>query len=290
MSTATAQDARRQLVADIPLTEHRRDLAGVSTAALEGGSGPPVVLLHGVGQSCTVWIRVVPQLVGTCSLVVPDLPGHGESAIEDDRPPTADLAVQWLTALVDETCATPPVLVGHNIGGAIAARFAAAHPESLAGLVLADAFGLGPFRPAPRFALSVAAFQLHSTERSRDRMLGRCMVDFDGVGRDMGQSWDRIADYTLDRARAPGAKARGRALMKALAMQPVSDADLDGITVPTTLIWGRQDPETRLRFAERAAARYGWPLHIIEDCGADPNLEHPNAFVAALRTALPASR
>ncbi|WP_156722345.1 alpha/beta fold hydrolase [Streptomyces apocyni] len=289
MSTATAHDARRSLLADIPLTEHRRDLAGVSTAVLEGGSGPSVVLLHGVGQSCTVWIRVIPELVGDYSLVVPDLPGHGASEIEDGRPPTADLAVEWLAALVRDTCPAPPILVGHNIGGAVAARFAAAHSGLIAGLVLADAFGLGPFRPEPRFALTVAAFQMRATERSRDRMLGRCMVDFGSVQRDMGEHWDRIADYVLDRAHAPGAKARGRRMFKELALSPIPAADLGRIDVPTTLIWGRQDPETRLRFAEQAAAQYGWPLHILEGCGADANIEDPDAFVAALRTALPAT-
>lgn len=288
MSTATAQDARGRLLADIPLIEHRCDLASVSTTVLKGGSGPPVVLLHGIGQTCFSWVRVIPELVDGYSLVVPDLLGHGASEIEDGRTPSADRAVEWLTALVDDTCAAPPVLVGHNIGGAAAARFAAEHSKRLAGLVLADAFGLGSFRPEPRFALTMAAFQMHATERSRDRMLNRCMVDFDGVQRDMGECWDRLADYALDRARAPGPKAAGRALMKHLGIPSIPDDDLDRIDVPTTLIWGRRDPETRLRFAERAAERHGWPLHILEDCGADSNLEHPDAFVTALRTALPA--
>ncbi|MGC0327115.1 pimeloyl-ACP methyl ester carboxylesterase [Streptomyces sp. SAI-170] len=283
------QEARRHLLEDIPLTEHRQDLAGVSTAFLQGGSGPPVVLLHGIGQSSTVWIRVIPKLMTTCTLIVPDLPGQGASELHDGRPPSADRVLEWLAALIQTTCPTPPVLVGHNLGGAIAARFAADHGGLVSGLVLADAFGLGPFRPAPRFALATAAFQLHASERTRDRMLGRCMVDLDTVHHDLGDRWDWIADYALDRARTPAVKAAGRTLMKEFALPAIPDADLDRITVPTTLVWGRDDPETRLRYGERAAARHGWPLHIIDDCGADPDLEHPDAFVTALRTALPAT-
>ncbi|MFI2435033.1 alpha/beta fold hydrolase [Streptomyces sp. NPDC018693] len=283
----SGQSAREQLLTAIPLTEHRRDLAGVSTAVLEGGSGPPVILLHGVGQSAVVWIRVIPELVADHRLIVPDLPGQGASRIQEARPPTADLVLEWLAALIEATCAEPPVLVGHNIGGPIAARFTAGHGELVAGLVLVDAFGLGPFRPTPTFALSVAAYQMRTNERTRDRMLGRCMVDIDAVQRDLGDHWDGIADYVLDRARTPEVKAAGRTLLKEFALSAVPDTTLDRIDVPTTLVWGREDPETRLKYGERAAARHGWPLHIIDDCGADPDLEHPDAFVAALRTALP---
>jgi len=55
--------------------------------------------------------------------------------------------------------------------------------------------------------------------------------------------------------------------------------------VPTSLIWGRQDRVMRLRIAETASARYGWPLHVIEDAGHF-SIEQPEAFRAALRAAL----
>ncbi len=61
--------------------------------------------------------------------------------------------------------------------------------------------------------------------------------------------------------------------------------ELAGIEAPTTLIWGRQDRANRLRVAERASARHGWPLHVIEDCADDPARDHPEAFLRALRAA-----
>ncbi|WP_236242084.1 alpha/beta fold hydrolase [Streptomyces sp. CC228A] len=283
---AAATDTRRRLLAGIPLTEHRRVAAGIPTAVLEGGSGPPMVLLHGIGQTALGWIRVVPRLVPSWSLVVPDLPGQGASGLPDGPPLTADRVTAWLDELVAATCAAPPVVVGHNLGGAVAARHAARRGDRIAALVLVDPFGLGPFRPEPRFALSVAAYQLRTTERTRDRMLGRCMVDFDGVRQEMGGDWDGLADYVLDRVRAPGGKAAGRALLKEFALRPIPQEELARISAPTSLVWGRQDPEARLRFGESAAARYGWPLHVIDDCGADAHLEHPEALVAALDAAL----
>src|SRR5688572_33174009 len=65
--------ARRQLLAGLPVTERRLQLAGISTAVLEGGEGPPVVLLHGPMANATHWMRVIPGLAATHRVIVPDL-------------------------------------------------------------------------------------------------------------------------------------------------------------------------------------------------------------------------
>ena len=59
---ATGDDARRRLLAGAPVTERRLDLAGVSTAVLEGGDGPPVVVLHGQGGWAGMWLPVIADL------------------------------------------------------------------------------------------------------------------------------------------------------------------------------------------------------------------------------------
>ena len=56
--------------------------------------------------------------------------------------------------------------------------------------------------------------------------------------------------------------------------------------MPTTLIWGRDDRANRVGVAERASARYGWPLHVIERAADDPARDRPEAFLAALRSTL----
>ena len=76
-----AEGARERLLAQIPLNERRLDLAGISTAVLEGGDGPPIVFLHGPGEYAAKWIRVIPDLVKTHHVVAPDLPGHGSSVV-----------------------------------------------------------------------------------------------------------------------------------------------------------------------------------------------------------------
>jgi len=279
------QSARDDLLAGLPLTERRLELAGVSTAVLEGGDGPPIVLLHEQGEFAARWMRVIPSLVTTHRVVAPDLPGHGTSevlagALDGDR------LLAWVAELIERTCSTPPVLVGHMLGGAIAARFAVEHGDHLSGLVLVDSFGLGRFRPAPRFVISLIRYMIRPTERSFGRLLRQCVVDPASLRDQMGERWDSYQTYVLDGARKPSSKAALKALMRKVGVPAIPPADLARIAVPTTLIWGRHDPVMRPKIGEAASARYGWPLHMIENAGDDAPMEQPEALLDALRPAL----
>ena len=80
---SAGDDARERLLATLPVTERRLQLAGVSTAVLEGGDGPPVVLLHGSSGYAAHWMSVIPGLVADHRVIAPDLPGHGASRWTD---------------------------------------------------------------------------------------------------------------------------------------------------------------------------------------------------------------
>ena len=280
------EDARERLLSGLPVTERRLQLAGVSTAVLEGGDGPPIVFLQ--GEFAAVWMRVIPELVTTHRVIAPDLPGLGASEVSDG-PPDADAVLTWLDELIEQTCAIPPVLVGKGPGGALAARFAIEHSDRINRLVLVDTHGLDRFRPPPGMALSFIGVLLRPTERGLERGFRRyCFVDLDGVRAEMGERYEWMAAYALDRFRTPSVKAAMRSLMRELG-SAIPSGDLDRIAVPTTLIWGRHDLAVRLNVAEAACARYGWPLHVIEDARDDPAIEQPEAFLEALRTGLESS-
>jgi len=277
--------ARERLLAAMPVRERRLQLAGISTAVLEGGDGPPVVLLHEQGEFAARWMRVIPGLVTTHRVVAPDLPGHGTSNVTDG-PLDTERVLTWLGELIERTCTSPPALVGHMLGGAIAARFASDHGDRLTRLVLVDSFGVGRFRPALTFVLALIRYMAHPTERTQDRLFRHCYFDLDGVRNQVGERWEPYKAYVLDRARAPTAKAALRALMARVGVPAIPSVDLARIAVPTTLIWGRHDPVMRLRVAEAASVHYGWPLHVIENAADDPPFEQPEAFLKALRPAL----
>jgi pimeloyl-ACP methyl ester carboxylesterase len=230
-------------------------------------------------------MRVTPDLVRTHRVVVPDLPGHGASVVAGDPPDTGRVAA-WLGELIERTCPSPPALVGHGLGGAIAARFAAGHDDRVARLVLADSLGLGRFRPAPRFAFAMIGVMVRQTERTQERLFRQCMADLDGYREQLGERAALLEACALDRARSPGQKASLRSLMPQLGLRLIPPAELARIAVSTTLIWGRHDRQVRLGVAQAASARYGWPLHVIEDAADDPAAEQPEAFLRALSAAL----
>jgi pimeloyl-ACP methyl ester carboxylesterase len=273
---------RELLLAGMPISERRYELAGVPTAVLEGGSGPPIVLLHAEGEFAALWTTVIPDLVHTHRVIAPDLPGHGESGATG--PLDAAHAVAWLAELVEQTCTGPPTLVGRGLGAAVAARVAVTGRQ-LAGLVLTTALGLAEFAPAPSFAAAVDGFSAQPSARTRDLMFAQCFADLAGLRRRLGERWEPIADYALERFGTPQMQAAMAGLLPAF-LPPIPAADLRGIAVPTTLIWGREDLHVPLAIAEVAHRRYGWPLHVIDDAGDDPPMEQPQAFLAALRTAI----
>jgi pimeloyl-ACP methyl ester carboxylesterase len=278
-------DARDQLLAALPVTERRLQLAGISTAVLEGGDGPPVVLLHGPSGYAAHWMGVIPGLVASHRVVAPDLPGHGASEASGG-PLNAARVLAWLGELIEQTCIAPPALVGQLLGGAIAARFAIAHGDRLSRLVLVDTFGLRAFQPAPEFGLALSQFLAQPTTATHRSLWQHCAFDLDGLRRRMGERWAPFEAYNLNRARTPSVRTAVATLMEQLGAPAISSGDLARIAVPTTLIWGRHDRATPLAAAESASARFGWPLHVIENCNDDPPVEQPEALLRVLRAAL----
>jgi pimeloyl-ACP methyl ester carboxylesterase len=152
--------------------------------------------------------------------------------------------------------------------------------------VLVDTFGLSEFRPAPEFGLALHQFLEQPTEGTHQRLWRHCAFDLGGLRRRMGERWEPFEAYNVDRARTPGGQAALSVLMEQFGMPEIPPADVARIAVPTTLIWGRHDRATPLSVAEAARDRYGWPLHVIENCNDDPPVERPEALLRTLRDAL----
>ena len=279
------ESARERLLAGLPVTERRLSLNGVLTAVLEGGDGPPIVLLHGPGAYGAHWLHVIPRLVTTNRVIAPDLPGHGASETFDG-PLDTRLISGWLDDLIECSCSIPPVVVGQTLGGAVAARFASERSDRLAALALVDTLGLSDFQPTPEFASALNEFLSAPTESTHDLLWSRCAFDLTSMRRRMGDRWESLKAYNLDRARTPGILAALRSLMEQFGVPAIPPETLAGIAVPTTLIWGRHDLATPLSIAEEASARFGWGLHVIDDAADDPPIEQPEAFVKVLRAVI----
>ena len=130
--------------ASLGLVSQQVDVDGVRWHYYEGGSGRTVVLVHGVASTRAVWLALAVRLGARYRVVIPDLPGWGETrpldgTAVDDR---IEAQAARLGAFVDRIARDRVVVVGHSMGGAIAGVLAAQRPERVAGLVLLDSFGL----------------------------------------------------------------------------------------------------------------------------------------------------
>jgi pimeloyl-ACP methyl ester carboxylesterase len=277
----TVTTERERLLRNTPTTERRIDLAGLSTAVLEAGAGPPMVLLHGPGAHAAAWLPAVPALAATHRVIAPDLPGHGETAVADP-PLDVGRALSWLDALIDRTCPSPPVLVGQLTGGAIAARFAADSPGRVRALVLVVPFGLAPFAPAPAFGSALTGYLSDPTGPSHDALWRHCVRDLDDVRSRLADRWEAMRAYNLALARTPANMEALQAFLGLFAMPAIPDDVLARIAVPTTLVWGREDAIVPVSVGTAAAARYGWPIRVLDNTGNEPAIEDPEAFVTAV--------
>jgi len=121
---------------------------GGALRVLEGGEGPPVVLLHGRGHAASMWFSLLPQLAREHRVLAVDLPGFGCSSAPRGPLKTAEDGLRFFVEPVEEVLSTlapgPLTLVGHSLGGLVSLELALRGRVPVERLVLVDAMGLAP--------------------------------------------------------------------------------------------------------------------------------------------------
>lgn len=107
-----------------------------ASASYSMGHGPTVVLVHGLGSSIEHWLPVARKLARTHHVVLAELPGHGESEMAE--PLTLERAATALEGTLARETREPVTLVGHSVGGLVAAKLALDHPRLVRALVLIE--------------------------------------------------------------------------------------------------------------------------------------------------------
>jgi pimeloyl-ACP methyl ester carboxylesterase len=123
---------------EITLTHHMIEVNGIHLHFVTAGQGPPLVLLHGFGETWYEWHDLIPALAAHYTGIVPDLRGSGDS----EKPLTGydkKTMAEDIHALVHSLGYTQINLVGHDIGLMVAYSYTAAHPTEVRRLVLLDA-------------------------------------------------------------------------------------------------------------------------------------------------------
>jgi abhydrolase domain-containing protein 6 len=135
-----AMEMRQAMAAHVE--KHTLQVGDIRWSYYEGGTGPTLVLLHGFAADKGVWLPVAEQLTAHFHLLIPDLPGWGESSSVGTGAVTVEAQAARLHDFLQALQLQRFALVGHSMGGAIAAVYATAYPEQVASLALIDSYGL----------------------------------------------------------------------------------------------------------------------------------------------------
>ncbi len=238
----------------------------------EAGTGSTVVLVHGAGDYAGAWALVAPQLAKRYRVVIPDLPGHGESE-PASGPLKLGQVLAGLEALLEQREGKEPVtLVGNSLGGWLALLYAQRHPDRVARVVSVCGGG-------PRLELKVS---LLPANREEARQTMGALLD---------SSTSTPPDYVLDDlVRTTHSGAMGRLMAERADMeQYYLDGRFHEIRTPVDLLWGASDQvipvEAAIRMeSELPSAR----LTVIPRCGHVPQRECSGAFETELNRILSA--
>jgi pimeloyl-ACP methyl ester carboxylesterase len=263
------------------LTIHGHQRAYVRT-----GSGPVLLLLHGLGCDHTTWSPVIAALSRRYTVIAPDLLGHGLSA-----KPRADYSLggyangmrDLLTVLgVDKV-----TVVGHSFGGGVAMQFAYQFPERTERMILVAPGGLGAeVTPAiraitmPGFHQLMGVLTLPGLRQATQTTLRALAVTGLSAVRDL----DEVADV-VESFRDPDARRAIRHVVSAVVDrrgQVVTMADRAYLTraMPMLVVWGADDAVIPVRHAGIASEiAPGCTVEVVADAGHFPHKDHPQRFV-----------
>jgi pimeloyl-ACP methyl ester carboxylesterase len=276
-----------------------RTIHGYRRAFRIAGSGPALLLIHGVGDNSKAWECVHAKLAQRFTVIAPDLLGHGES----DKP-HADYSLPAFANGMRDLLAVLGIdrvtVVGHSFGGGVAMQFAYQYPELVERIVLVSAGGVSK---DVSIALRLAAMPMGSealaTLRAPGvmpaiRLLGRAIGKAFGstqFGRDTGDLVGLLEGFLEPRALS----AFARTLRSVVDARGQYVTMLDRVNLvqhmPVQVIWGEDDPIIPVEHARMAhAAIPASQLEIFEDSGHIPFNDHPDRFIEVVERFIDSTR
>lgn len=224
----------------------------------ESGAAPEtIVLLHGVNDHAGTWFTIAPALARRFRVIVPDLPGHGESL-----PRTGPLAISMFVDRLSTIFPSEPfTIIGNSLGGWLAMLYTLRHPDRVKTLILETSGGLDR-----EFAVPILA-----TNREEAKVILRAVH---------GPSYEP-PEWVIEGLLA---RAQDSPLLRVTEIdEHRMDTRLGDLHVPAHIIWGADDGVLPLDYAEtlhRGIA--GSQLHVIEGAAHIPHLQRPQRFLECL--------
>ena len=268
--------------------EQNIDVGGLPIHYLAAGEGPPLVLLHALGESALDWRWVLPTLAHTNRVYVPDLPGFGYSA-KPSAEYSPDFFARFVGAYLDALGLDRTAVVGNSIGGLAALRLALSEPARVDVLGLVASAGLGreityALRLPTLPGYGEAAIAWGKTP------LGAFQRAWSRVPLLFGRPERVPAEWITEQTRIAQLTGFTEATMTALRAQ----VDLGGqrealvdqlphLQMPTLVVWGERDRVFPCSQGQKAVSRLRQgTLELVPDCGHLPHVERPDRFAAIL--------
>jgi pyruvate dehydrogenase E2 component (dihydrolipoyllysine-residue acetyltransferase) len=281
---AVAAEARAMIDAGVP--DEAASGPAVETADVggrkisyvgTGQDGDVVLLVHGYGGDRNSWLFLQEPLAERYRVYALDLPGHGTSA-KDVGDGSIEMLADTVLGVLNAIGVERAHLVGHSLGGAVAAAVTARHPVRVSSLILIAPSGFGPEINAGY----LRGFADAQTRRELKPVVGQLFADESLVTRQM-------IDDLLAYKRLDGVDAALQALVGTLLdgdTQRVDSAAAIGAiggAVPVTVVWGRADRVIPPAQAESVA---GAVRHLVDGAGHLPHMERPAEVQAAIEEAI----
>lgn len=253
----------------VPFTEQKVAVAGTELHLLTGGTGAPVVVLHGV-EGFEGWLPFHDALAERATVYVPAHPGYGQTPCPEWMSTIAHQAVfyHWF---LQQAGLGPVDLIGFGIGGWIAAQMAIMCPHHIRRLALVGAAGLRPQQAEildifviPWRQVIERSFHDPATSTEYQRLFGG---EFQEYG---------------------GPREAGRTMSIRMCFRPymydLSLPDMAGkIQLPTLVVWGAHDQIMPLECGQLyQRAIPGATLRVLEGCGHWPHFERPEAVAQVM--------
>ncbi|MFQ6040715.1 MAG: alpha/beta fold hydrolase [Candidatus Poribacteria bacterium] len=254
---------------------------GIKIHYLTAGSGPPVILIHGLGVFAETWLYNIKPLSGRNTVYAPDLVGFGRSEKPKVKYSLAYF-VKFLSGFMDALNIERASLVGNSMGGLIALRFALDYPNRVCKLVFVSGAGLGR---KVSFGLRLLSLPILG-----DILLARTTKK--GIRRGLEGSFynpdfvtDEWVEETFKVYKLPSARRAFLSVLRSgvsifgLKRDVVLLEQLPKIQAPTLIIWGKRDKVIPVEYAYTAHARIrDSQLHIFSECGHAPQVEKAKEF------------
>jgi pimeloyl-ACP methyl ester carboxylesterase len=279
--------SRRLPDADFELKETM--LHGHRVAYRSAGSGPVVVLVHGITSTSATWEQVMPYLATRFTVVAPDLLGHGQSA-----KPRGDYSLGAYASGVRDLMVSlgheRATFVGHSLGGGVVMQLAYQFPERCERLVLVDSGGLGrevnlllrsATLPLSEVVLPLlASGHILSAGRTVSRLVGRLGIR---AGTDVAELAKGHASLADAEARAAFVHTLRTIVEPGGQRVNASDRLYLAQNIPFMLIWGERDSIIPVEHARAAHELVpSSRLEVFENAGHFPHVDDPQRFLDVL--------